>query len=128
MIFVTVNDDVKQRAIEHIQGLDGVWDIEITKHRKSRSVSQNRLMWMWLNIISQETGNDADDLHELLKIKFLGTEKKVFLGTDIERAKSTTKLNTIEFTNYLDKIETLANSIGITLPHPEIIYKDAYGL
>jgi len=125
MLFVTVRDDVKQRAIEHIQSLEGVWDIEITKHKKSRSVSQNRLMWMWLNIISNDTGNDPDDLHELLKMKFLGTEKKVFMGSEIERPKSTTKLSTLEFTNYLDKIETLATSIGIVLPHPEVIYAEA---
>lgn len=125
MLFVTVRDDVKQRAIEHIQSLEGVWDIEITKHKKSRSNSQNRLLWMWLNIISKETGNDPDDLHEIFKMKFLGTETKQIMGSEIERPKSTTKLSTLEFTNYLDKIETLATSIGIVLPHPEIIYAEA---
>lgn len=125
MLFITVNDDVKKRAIEHIQSLEGVWDVEITKHKKSRSVAANRLMWMWLNLIAKETGNEPEDLHHLLKVKFLGTETKIFMGSEIERPKSTTKLNTKEFTNYLDKIETLAMSIGITLPHPEVIYAEA---
>lgn len=125
MLFITVNDDVKKRAIEHIQSLEGVWDIEITKHKSSRSLAQNRLYHMWVGIISKETGNDHDDLCEIFKMKFLGTEKKIFMGSEIERPKSTTKLNTKEFTNYLDKIETLAMSIGITLPHPEVIYAEA---
>jgi len=128
MLFVTVNDQVKQRAINEITALSGIYDIDVKPHVKSRSTSQNRLMWMWLNLISKETGNDPDDLHNLFKIKFLGTEEKTLYGTKMEIPKSTTKLSTKEFTNYLDRIENLATDIGIKLPHPDIIYAEAYGL
>lgn len=125
MIFVTAHEEAKQRAIDYIQSLKGVWDIQIVQHKKSRSVAQNKLMWLWLGILSTETGNTPDDLHEILKVKFLGVETRMIMGTEIAIAKSTAKLSTKEFTAYLDRIEVLASSIGIRLPHPEVIYDEA---
>jgi len=125
MYFKTVNEEVKQNAIEAIEGLNGVYSIEITKYRKDRTASQNKLLWLWLGIISNDTGNSPDELHEIFKLKFLGSETLSALGFKIERPKSTTKLTTQEFTDYLDKIEGLAISIGIRLPHPEDLYREA---
>jgi len=128
MYFKTVNEEVKQNAIKAIEGLEGVYSIEITKYKKDRTASQNKLMWMWLGIISNDTGNEPDQLHEIFKLKFLGSETLSALGFKIERPKSTTKLSTQEFTDYLDKIEGLAISIGIRLPRPEDLYRESMGL
>lgn len=130
MIFITKNSEIKNNAIEYIKNLNDsiVWDIEITKYKKRRSLQQSRLMWLWLNIISDETGNSADDLHEVLKLKFLGSEVITAFGTTFERPKSTTTLTTIQFTDYLDRIESLAVQCNIKLPHPAGIYEEAYGL
>ena len=124
MYFKTVNDDVKQNAIKAIQGLEGVYSIEITKYKKDRTKAQNRLYHMWIEIISNETGESHDNLCEIFKLRFLGTEKIQSMGYSIEIPKSTTKLTTQEFTDYLDKIESLALSIDIRLPHPEL-YNEA---
>jgi hypothetical protein len=126
--FKTVNDDVKQNAIKAIQGLEGVYDITITKYKKDRTASQNKLMWMWLGIISNDTGESPENLHNIFKLRFLGTEKIQSMGYSIEIPKSTTKLTTQEFTDYLDKIEGLALSIDIRLPHPDELYRESMGL
>ncbi len=125
MYFKTVNDDVKQNAIKAIEGLEGVYSIEITKYKKDRTASQNKLMWLWLGIISNDTGESSDNLHNIFKMRFLGTEKIQSMGYSIEIPKSTTKLTTQEFTDYLDKIEGLALSIDIRLPHPTDMYFEA---
>lgn len=125
MYYVLKNDEIKNNCIKHIQSLDGVYRVTIEKYKKNRSNAQSRLYWMWLNIISDETGNSAENLHEILKLKFLGTEKIQSLGYSIEIPKSTTKLTTQEFTDYLDKIEVLALSIDIRLPHPQDLYYEA---
>jgi len=122
--FVTKNDEVKQNCIDHIQSLDGVYRVTIEKYVKNRSQAQSRLMWLWLGIISSDTGESPENLHEIFKLRFLGTEKIQSMGYSIEIPKSTTKLTTHEFTDYLDKIEGLALSIDIRLPHPEI-YNEA---
>jgi hypothetical protein len=123
--FKTVNDDVKQNAIKAIQELEGIYDITIAKYKKDRTASQNKLMWLWLGIISNDTGESPENLHQVFKLRFLGTEKIQSMGYSIEIPKSTTKLTTQEFTDYLDKIEGLALSIDIRLPHPEDLYYEA---
>lgn len=125
MYFVTRDNEVKQRCMEHIQALDGVYRVTIEPYKKDRTNAQNRLMWMWLGIIAKDTGNSAENLHEIFKLKFLSTERIQSLGYDIEIPKSTTKLTTQEFTDYLDKIEALALSIDIRLPHPTDLYYEA---
>ena len=125
MHFVIKNDDIKKNCIEHIQSLDGVWDVEIKKHVKSRTRAQNRLLWLWLGIISNDTGESPESLHEIFKLRFLGTEKIQSMGYSIEIPKSTTKLTTQEFTEYLDKIDVLMRSIDIHLPHPQDLYYEA---
>lgn len=125
MYYVLKNDDVKKSCIEHIQSLNGIYRVTIEKYVKNRSQAQSRLYWMWLGIIAKDTGNSPENLHEIFKMKFLGTEKIKSLGYTIEIPKSTTKLSTQEFTDYLDKIEALALSIDIRLPHPADLYYEA---
>lgn len=125
MIYILKDDKIKANCIDYIKSLDGVWDIEINKHKNNRSLAQSRLYHMWVGIISKDTGNSHDELCEIFKLKFLGSETINAMGYKIERPKSTTKLNTQEFTDYLDKIEALATSIDIRLPHPQDLYYEA---
>jgi len=130
MIYLLKNETIVNECLDYIDNLhkDTVWVVEITKYKKDRSQAQSRLMWLWLGIISNDTGNSPDELHEIFKLKFLGSETLSALGFKIERPKSTTKLTTQEFTDYLDKIEGLAISIGIRLPRPEDLYRESMGL
>lgn len=127
MYFRTSNPQAINQAIEYIRKLTGVWEIKIVKYVKGRTRAQNNLMWLWLNVIAEETGNSADDLHEIFKFKFLGSETVTAFGYKIERPKSTTKLTTVEFTNYLDEIDALMLSINIRLPKPDDLYFEAMG-
>lgn len=75
---------------------------------------------MWLTCIEQETGNDKVYLHKLFRTWWLGTEMITVLGNDISDLKSTTKLDTNQFKQYLDKIQIFASTeLGITLPDPK---------
>lgn len=125
MYYVLINDEVKKNCIDHIQSLDGVYRVTVEKYKKNRSNAQSRLYWLWLGIIGNDTGNSPEDLHEIMKLRFLGTEKIQSMGYSIEIARSTTKLSTQEFTDYLDKIDTLMRSIDIILPHPADLYYEA---
>ena len=127
MYFVLKDDKAKKACMDYIQELEYGWAVQIKKHVKSRTVAQNNLMWMWLNIIAQETGNSEDDLHEIFKLKFLGSETVEVFGYKLERTKSTKVLSTAEMSNYLDKIDALMLSIGITLPKPDDLYFEAMG-
>ena len=98
---------------------NGTYTITIKKASEKRSISQNDLMWMWLQCISNETGTPKDDIYMYYCKKFL--MKTVTIGNRMERIYTTSsKLNTLEMTNFLNQIQADAQTeLGITLPLPE---------
>lgn len=120
--FLILRDaSIKANAIALINSLNPgrTYCIEIKEYRKNRSNAQNRLYWMWINLLAKDIGYEAEDLHETFKARLLGTEEKLVFGQSTLIAKSTTKLTTEEFTHYLEKIEQLALTMGMRLPHPQ---------
>ena len=93
---------------------DCVVEIRIRKWRKKRSLQQNALYWVWLQIIARELGYDTEELHNSFRAMFLIDRSK-----KIPLVRSTTVLNSTEFSQYLEKIERQANELGIKLPQPE---------
>jgi hypothetical protein len=94
---------------------DGDYSVNIKPRRKIRSLSQNALYWVWLDIISGDLGYDSEELHATFRSMFLTDKTK-----KVPLIRSTTALSTSEFTIYLDKIERFCNQeLNIFLPHPE---------
>lgn len=127
MVFKVVNEQTKAAAISYIDKLpEGKkYKVSVTLHRDRRSLSQNSLYWLWLNCISAETGNDVDALHDYFKGRFLSRKVEIF-GDECSVGTSTTKLNTAEFTAFLDKVQQFAAGEGIILPNPEDLYFEQF--
>lgn len=118
-IITPQDKEVVKRAIDQLK--EGVrFDVKIIRHRPKRSVPQNNTYWMWIGCIHNETGEDQDTIHEVLKAMFLGRESREALGMSIEQSRSTAKLSTAEFTAYMDKVQAwAATELAIRLPNPE---------
>ena len=103
----------KWRAV--LLDLDGK-DVRITIDRDidTRSTQQNRFYWMCLSLIEDETGNTSDDLHEICKRKFLPPRFVTIKGTEYKLPATTTKMDKLEFSNYLDKISAWC---GVPIPN-----------
>lgn len=127
--FLLTSELARTEAMKVLADVDLNKGLEVwfKKHKAQRSYQQNRLMWMWLDILSEETGHSPLDLHEILKVKFLGTETRVLGGEEFVIARSTTNLNTKEFTNYLEKMRDLGNTMDIRLPLPDDLRWAAFG-
>jgi hypothetical protein len=96
------------------------YEIKVSKIEKKRSLDQNRLYWLYLTCISQETGNDKNDLHEFFKRKYCFWNEINMFNESLITIKSTTTLTTKQFTEYLEKIVIFASQeLGITLPNPD---------
>jgi hypothetical protein len=92
---------------------------EFKVFRVQRSLKQNNLYWMWLSCIKAETGNDLDTLHLYFKNKYLPFEAKEIFGTPVMLRQSTTRLDTKQFTEYLENIRMeMLNDQAISLPQP----------
>lgn len=118
--------------------------VEIRPESRDRSKAQNRLYWKWLHEIHRKTGSDEDQLHFEFKKKFLigilkrddkdyadmclaisvlkQSESEQFeaIANGVIRETSTTRMNTAQFTTYLQLIEVFAlKEFGLVLPVPD---------
>ena len=125
------NESDKDRVIRHINALntDKPWMIDIKLYKKNRSLAQNKLYFMWMKVIGDSIGYTSEEMHAIMADKFLTTEFVEYGGDRIKRDKSTSRLNTKEFTEYLEKIDRWAASeMGIALPSPEELIWEALGI
>ena len=98
---------------------NGTYTLTIKRASEKRSISQNDLMWMWFQCISNETGTPRDDIYMYYCKKFL--MKTITVCGRMERIYTTSsKLTVVEMTNFLNQIQAdAASELGITLPLPE---------
>ena len=95
--------------------------IEIKRNLDSRSTKQNKLYWQWLTVMT-ETGYTKDEMHSILRDKFLGYDEVTTKTNVIRVLRSTTDLKVGEFKDYLEQIDIFASEYGIVLPRPEDLY------
>ena len=77
-----------------------------------------------MKLIGEDLGYFAEEMHTVFAIMFL--KKIINLGThSIESYRSTTKLTTVEFEEYLQNIRIFASSeLGIFVPLPNEVIDD----
>lgn len=96
-----------------------IYNVDITARLSKRSNDQNRLYWLWLNCLAKELGYSPDEMHAVFAHKYLGADYEKVCGETILIIPSTRKLDSAQFTAYLDKIKLFAiNELGVVLPDP----------
>jgi hypothetical protein len=101
---------------------DGPVTITIERKRATRSSQSNRLYWgVYVKALSDHTGYTPDEIHEILKAKFLPKKLAICDGNgevvdEYVVGGSTTKLDVIEFGDYLNAIHEWAVSLRCPLP------------
>ena len=88
-------------------------ELDLKRYYKKRSNQHNRYYRVCLKHISEITGYDEDELHNTFKAMFC-----VDRSGKIPIVKSTAKLNSLEFTEYIEKIARRVALIDIILPSP----------
>jgi hypothetical protein len=131
MIIVRIQqgDQIEQRLNVLGQRIGLSWDfgteceVTVRPYQDKRTKAQNRLYWKWLQLIAEHVSTginvySKDDMHDLLRHKFLGTEE-VQIGTEvITRLPSTTKLQRAEMAQYMNRVEAWSTDMGLLLPIP----------
>ena len=92
-------------------------EIRIKVRTNNRTIQQNSLYWKWINIMSEETGFTKEEMHELIKYKFLKRTSINNNGVEEVKLKSTTSLTVKEFTKLMDDVLYWSNNtLNINLP------------
>ncbi len=91
--------------------------LEVREAKDVRTNSQNRLWWKWMEIISSELGYEKQEIHDILKYKFLLREEMMD-GEIHQNLKSTTTLTKKEFNKLTQDVFFWANdTFNINLPN-----------
>lgn len=98
---------------DYIASLKGEIDIIVEKHADIRTKQQNKFYWLYLSIIEQETGEEANLLHEYFKRVHLPPRFVVIRGKERKLPATTTKLKRAEMSTYLEKI---CAETGVPIP------------
>mgnify|MGYP003112999067 CR=1 FL=1 len=95
-------------------------EIKIREKSFNRSREQNSLYWKWIDLLSKECGYTKEEMHELIKYKFLKRNIVDDDGQEQEVIKSTTTLTTKEFNLFMnDLLYWSNNTLNINLPSYE---------
>lgn len=109
--------DMPSKYLVHLSKLEGKrFELVLRQEKSKRSDQQNRYMWgVVYEILSEHTGYTPEEIHAIMKFKFLRIRDE----RNNEYVRSTTKLNTAEMENYLDKIKKwAAQDLGVFIPDP----------
>ena len=126
--------ELKQRIESFHKYLATQWDWEhpvawkVSIYRPRRSMSQNDLFHLWVReavVFLKEKNPGAkdlteEDLKELLKFRYLGTEDKT-VGTTVipAQVRKTRKLDAGEMFDFMEQVHEWALDLGIKLTHPQ---------
>ena len=93
------------------------------KKKQNRSEQQNNYYWgVVIELMCETTGNNQDDMHEIMRMMFLKEQKDLVTidGTiNITTSRSTTSLKKKEFEDYLSKIREFASTnLDCYIPTP----------
>ena len=96
-------------------------EVCIKKWRDKRSNQQNKYYWgAIIPLLAENFGYENEEMHEALKFKFLSKGH-----TTLPTVISTTKLDTQDFFEYIEKIKRWATiEYQIVLPEPEDLWQD----
>ena len=121
------DDDIRQRALDFIAGLDldTPWELTVKRHVKKRSLEQNNLYHQWVGVIAGETGHSHDEVHEWLKAEYLAPRMVEINGKTQQWRPTTTKLTTKEMGEFMDQVYVFGTSqLGLMLPVLEDRYEN----
>ena len=105
---------------------DGEVLVTIARVKAARSTQQNR--WYWgviVDLLSEYTGFTPDEMHEVLKAKFLPKKLAVADQNGVIRGEyviggTTTKLDKVEFGEFCESVRRwAAEELDVIIPDPE---------
>lgn len=117
-IVVVESEARRERLVNIIKRLafEPAYQVTIEEYAPARNAQQNRRLWLIYNMIAKHTGHDPDEIHELMKEKFLGTRVVEICGERATVSPSTRRLKTKEFAKYMDEVENWTlEKLGIFL-------------
>lgn len=109
------------RLLQKLPLGDGqIWDVRIKPYEARRSLDANRRLFALHKLASDETGHSVDELHSLMKWKFLPRKVVEVAGDKTEVSIGSSKLNKKDFNIFMTQVEEFyISTLGIFLGSEE---------
>ena len=131
MKFTFQTEEGKQQVINHIRAMevDRAYTVEIKRWRKSRSNQQLAYWWgVVVRTICDFSGNEKDDIHDLLCGEFWGWQDEDVFGRrklkPVRTLSGPDKLASHEMKQFTDWCIAWAAQHGIMIPQPREVIAD----
>lgn len=113
MMRFTLTKNNLDTLLSKLKNLDftKLWRVEVNEFKHNRSVEQNKRLWKLYSAIGDYLGYTPEEMHELLKYKFLSEEKEI-KNEKVVHIRSTATLNTEEMAEYQKQIQWWASDYG----------------
>ena len=102
---------------------DKAWDVKVEEKKRKRSENQNRYLWgvVYKTICEHLQGWDADDVHEYFLGEHFGWEVLEGFGKKrIKPIRRSSRLNKMEFADYISFIQRKCAEMGIFIPDAQL--------
>lgn len=116
--WIMIDGKISDAVVSFLRNQTGEKLLILKDYVKPRTSKQNKYYHAYKKIISEETGNSPEDLHEYFKLKFLPKEITV-LGHTVKIPGTTTRLSTVQFNEFIKNIEI---ETGVPAPNEEDLY------
>jgi hypothetical protein len=117
--FILDTEDKRARCAKRILALplEGqIWDVTVKEWEPRRSVEANRRLWALHQEAARATGHSIEELHELMKLKFLPRSTVKVGEFEREVAGSSAKLTKQEFREFMEAVESFyIQELGVVL-------------
>lgn len=104
---------------------DGYYKVSIEKESRKRGIQQNKYYWGCVvpivrqGLLDVGIRMDTDEVHNLLKYRFLVVEHVTQDGEVVKSIGHTRDLSTVEFMDYLAQIQQWSSEfLGVSIPDP----------
>jgi hypothetical protein len=106
---------IRDRCLAHIAAItpDEKMAVLVAPEKRIRTEEQNALLWAEYEPWAAATGFSKEQLHEYCKRRFLGVQIAEVYGERIEVVRSSTKLYTDQFSDFIEAIRQVKSEHGI---------------
>lgn len=112
------NEQKFNKSLQYFEGKNIV--LKIREVEIQRTIEQNSLYWVWIDILASELGYQKNEMNQLIKYKFLKKDVVNEKGQKEVRLMSTTTLSKKEFSQLMENIYFWSNdTFNIVLPKNE---------
>lgn len=112
------NEEKFNKSLQYFEGKNIV--LKIREVEIQRTIEQNSLYWVWIDILASELGYQKNEMNQLIKYKFLKKDVVNEKGQKEVRLMSTTTLSKKEFSQLMENIYFWSNdTFNIVLPKNE---------